>query len=200
MSQNSGVHIENVDAFGEVHTLWFHWGHMGIVLWIRYSDHPISVPMGQIARWHWGREIWTHTCQPRQCRLQGSHVGACYSCGTGLVLCWSRESKEACFYIWETGDPRSRRHKGFGGAQSVVRNATIHRPTKQDQACRRTGGKIKCHSIPMHWYERQSCNNLIIHLCLDICNNIKTMWQINVLIIFICIFYFVGPCFWRICE
>ena len=24
VSQNSGVHIENVDAFGEVHTLWFH--------------------------------------------------------------------------------------------------------------------------------------------------------------------------------
>jgi hypothetical protein len=43
VSQNSGVHIENVDAFGEVHT------HYGFIEDIWELDYELDI---QITEWH----------------------------------------------------------------------------------------------------------------------------------------------------
>ena len=73
---NSGVRIENVDAFGEVHT------HYGLIEDIWELEYGSNIQM-TLFRCQWvkqpgGVEVdkFGLTCQPRQCRLQGSHVGA----------------------------------------------------------------------------------------------------------------------------
>ena len=73
---NSGVRIENVDAFGEVHT------HYGLIEDIWELDYVSNIQM-TLFRCQWVKqpggvevEKFGLTCQPRQCRLQGSHVGA----------------------------------------------------------------------------------------------------------------------------